>query len=225
MVLGEAGKSGSGRVTEQAGGPRSTRTPPFPHSPEPEPRRRSPRLRSDGPLIDAIAAGDQAALTEAYSQHASRVYGVARAMCGHTRAEDLTQEIFLQLWRNPHRYKLERGSLRSFLCMQAHSRAVDMLRSDTARVARELADNVVVLTPRFDTADDALAALDGVKVAALVTALPETERHPIALAYFGGHPYRDIAQLLGVPEGTIKSRIRSGLKRLRAAPRTQFSPS
>lgn len=171
--------------------------------------------RGDGELVDAIAAGDQDALAEAYSQHASRVHALARGVCGHTRAEDLTQEIFLQLWNNPQRYNPERGSLRTYLLMNAHSRAIDVLRSDTARAARETADDLQQRPAPLETDAAALATVERGEVEVLLAALPDVERHAIVLAYFGGHTYREVARLLGVPEGTVKSRIRSGLKHLR----------
>lgn len=184
-----------------------------PGSVAPSPARR-PRHSGDGALVQAIAAGEQAALAEAYSQHAGRVHALARGLCGQTRAEDLTQETFFQLWKNPQRYSAERGSLRSYLLMQAHARAVEILRSDTARTAREFAENLLPKAQRPDTDAAALAVLERADVDELVCALPATERDPIVLTYFGGHTYHDVARLLGVPEGTIKSGIRSGLRRL-----------
>ncbi|HEV2071441.1 MAG TPA: sigma-70 family RNA polymerase sigma factor [Acidimicrobiales bacterium] len=165
--------------------------------------------------MDAVAKHDHVALAEAYRQHGSRVHALARSLCGDARAEDLTQEIFLQLWNYPERFNTERGSLRSYLLMQAHRRAVDILRSDNARAAREFAQNLLVNAEGPGTEALALTLLERAELDELVSALPANERHPIVLAYLGGHTYRDVARLLGVPEGTIKSRIRSGLKRLR----------
>lgn len=165
--------------------------------------------------MDAVAGHDHAALAEAYRQHGSQVYALARSLCGDTCAEDLTQEIFLHLWKYPQRFDAERGSLRSYLLMQAHRQAVDILRSDNARTARDFAQNLLANAERPGTETLALTLLERPELGELVSALPANERHPIVLAYFGGHSYRDVARLLAVPEGTIKSRIRSGLKRLR----------
>lgn len=192
-------------------------------SPTPTPTTAA-RPRRDAKLLDAIAAGDQAALAEAYSQYAGRVHALARGVCGHTRAEDVTQEIFLNLWNNPQRYDPTRGSLRAYLLVQAHSRAIDVLRRDNARAVKEAAENRLH-RPSGDEADAAaLVVLERAAVDELVTALPETERQPIVLAYFGGHTYREVARLLHVPEGTIKSRIRSGLKHLRDTREAQIVP-
>lgn len=170
--------------------------------------------------MDAVAEQDHAALAEAYRQHGSRVYALARSLCGDTCAEDLTQEIFLQLWNYPQRFNAERGSLRSYLLMQAHRRAVDIVRSDKARAARESAQNLLANVERPGT--EALALLERAELDELVFALPAIERHPIVLAYLGGHTYRDVARLLAVPEETIRSRIRSGLKRLRVEGASRF---
>lgn len=177
----------------------------------------------DKALVDAIAEHDQSALAEAYRQYGSRVHAIARGLCGETRAEDLTQEIFLQLWNNPQRFNAERGSLRSYLLMQAHGRAIDVLRSDNARAARESAQNLRTTLELPGTEATALSLLERAEIDELVAALPENERHAIVLAYFGGHTYRDVARLLAVPEGTIKSRIRSGLRRLRGEGASQLS--
>jgi RNA polymerase sigma-70 factor, ECF subfamily len=169
----------------------------------------------DARLVAAIAERDQSALADAYNEHGSRVHAIARGLCGHTRAEDLTQEVFLWLWNNPERFDPERGSLRSYLLMQVHGRAIDVLRSDTARAAREVARTQRQEVEEPDTEAIALALLERADINQLVSALPSRERRPIVLAYFGGHTYREVARLLAVPEGTIKSRIRSGLQRLR----------
>ncbi len=168
----------------------------------------------DERLVGAIAQHDQTALAEAYSQHGSRVHAIARGLCGDARAEDLTQEIFLQLWNNPQRFDANSGSLRNYLLMQAHRRAIDILRSDNARSERESARHLRTNAEPPGTEAVALSLLERAEINELVAALAANERHPIVLAYFGGHTYRDVARLLAVPEGTIKSRIRSGLQRL-----------
>ena len=184
----------------------------------------TPGALSDEALVDAIAHQDPDAFAEAYERHASRVHALARGLCGQTRAEDLTQEIFLQLWNNPHRFDAQRGSLRGYLLMQAHGRAVGILRTDNARTARESRQNRLAGAPCADAEAMALDLLERAEIEEIVDALPSGERHAIVLAYFGGHTYREVAQLLGVPEGTIKTRIRTGLGRLRSAS-SALSPS
>lgn len=167
-------------------------------------------------LIEAITVRVPEALGEAYRRQGSRVYGLVRRMCGQARAEDVVQEVFLRLWQRPERYHAERGSMRSFLLLQAHSLAVDALRSDSARQARDSVDFLSRTTCGDEVEAVALTNLAGAAVARALAALPDRERHPIVLAYFGGYPYRQVAYMLDEPEGTIKSRIRSGLAALRA---------
>jgi RNA polymerase sigma-70 factor (ECF subfamily) len=123
--------------------------------------------------------------------------------------------VFLRLWNEPERYDPARGALRSFLLAQAHGRAVDLLRSEGARRAREEREARAASESGYDLEREVwdLAAAEQVRQA--VEKLPASERQCIALAYFGGRTYREVADQLAEPEGTVKSRIRSGLKRLR----------
>ena len=165
----------------------------------------------------AMARYQQDALAETYRRHAGAVYGLARRLLSNqAQAEEIVQEIFLRLWNDPGRFDPERGSLRSFLLTQTHGRAVDMLRSDAARRRREERDATSNLAPATDVDRDVwdLALAGHVRTA--MAALQEGERQAIELAYFGGHTYREVATMLGEAEGTVKSRIRAGLKRLRS---------
>jgi len=172
---------------------------------------------SDAVLVCAMSRGRHEAFAEIYARHGGRVYGLARRICGASRADDIVQEVFLQLWNHPERFNPDRGSLQSYLLMQSHSRSVDSIRSGTARRARESADiaaqRVAVVT---DVDVAALARLAGQAAVRLMEALPDGEHEAIVLAYFGGHTYREVAKILGLPEGTVKSRIRHGLGRLYA---------
>lgn len=171
---------------------------------------------SDASLMVAIGRWRQDALAEAYRRHGATVYAVGRrVLVDADAAKDVTQEVFLRLWNEPERYDPERGSLRSFLLAQTHGRAVDAVRSEAARRRREELDvrSVVDVVDNVERQVEELAVSSEVREA--VAALPETERRAVTLAYFGGHTYREVARLLGQPEGTVKSRIRSGLRRLR----------
>jgi len=172
---------------------------------------------SDTNLVLAISRYRHDALAEAYRRHAGAVYGLARRLLAEPgRAEEVTQEVFLRLWNNPDRFDPDRGALRSFLLAQTHGRAVDLLRSDTARRAREERHMRLTAEATYDVEHEVtdLATADRVRTA--LGRLPEPEREAIELAYFGGHTYREVATLLHEPEGTVKGRIRSGLKRLRS---------
>jgi RNA polymerase sigma-70 factor (ECF subfamily) len=173
---------------------------------------------SDGGLVVAIARYRQEALAEAYRRHAGAVYALARrVLVDLTAAEEVVQEVFLRLWTQPDKFDPDRGSLRSYLLAQTHGRSVDLLRSDTSRRRREEREARQTAEAGYDLEHEVwdLAVADQVKK--VVAVLPPAERKAIELAYFGGHTYREVATLLGEPEGTVKSRIRAGLKRMRTA--------
>lgn len=156
------------------------------------------------------------ALAEVYRRHAGAVFGLARRVIGSDAlAEEVVQEVFLHLWRGPDRFDAERGTLRSYLLAQSHGRAVDMLRSEVARRHREEREARLRAESGYDLEREVgdLAVADRVRKA--VALLPEQERRAIELAYFGGLTYRDAARRLGEPEGTVKSRIRAGMRRMR----------
>jgi RNA polymerase sigma-70 factor (ECF subfamily) len=171
---------------------------------------------SDVALVVAIGRWRQDALAELYRRHAGAVFGLAnRVLADRAQAEELVQEVFLRLWNEPERFDAERGSLRSFLLAQTHGRAVDMVRSDTSRRRREERDARQTAEAGYDLEHEVwdMAVADRLRLS--MASLPELERRAIELAYYGGRTYREVAAELGAPEGTIKSRIRAGLDRLR----------
>ena len=173
---------------------------------------------SDTALVVAVGRWHEDALAELFRRHAGAVFGLARRVLGDAvRAEEVVQEVFVRLWNQPERFDPERGSLRSFLLAQSHGHAVDVLRSDSARKEREESDARRAAEAGYDVEREVwdLAVAETVRKA--VHTLPEDERRAIELAYFGGCTYREVAVALGAPEGTVKSRIRSGLKRLRVS--------
>jgi len=176
------------------------------------------REMGDAALVVAIGRWRQDALAEAFRRHAGAVHALARrVLIDDAAAEEVVQEIFLRLWNSPDRFDPDRGTLRSFLLAQSHGRAVDILRSDVSRRRREEKEARVTAEAGYDIEHEVwdLAVADHVKEA--VADLPLDERRAIELAYFGGHSYREVAELLGAPEGTVKSRIRSGLRRMRGS--------
>ena len=172
---------------------------------------------TDAGLVVAISRYRQEALAEAYRRHAGAVFGLARRLlAGGPQAEEVVQEVFLRLWEQPEKFDPGRGSLRSFLLAHCHGRAVDLLRSEASRRRREERDLQRTAEAGYDVEHEVwdLTVAEGITTA--LGALPDGERRAIELAYYGGRSYREVATLLGEPEGTVKSRIRSGLKRLRA---------
>lgn len=170
---------------------------------------------SDAALVVAIGRWREEALAEAYRRHGGAVFALSRRLLNDPAlAEEVVQEVFLRLWNTPEKYDPARGALRSFLMAQAHGRSIDMLRSETSRRRREEADARNTAEAGYDIEREVwdLALADTVKAA--LGALPVDERKAIELAYFGGHTYREVATMLGQPEGTVKSRIRAGLRRM-----------
>ena len=171
---------------------------------------------SDAALVVAIGRWREDALAEVYRRHAGAAYALARRLLNDNQlAEEVLQEVFLRLWNDPERFDPARGSLRAYLLAQTHGRAVDLLRSETARRRRE--EREAREAPGFgdDIERQVIDLTVSEKVKEVVAGLPTEERQAIELAYFGGHTYRQVAVMLEAPEGTVKSRIRSGLRRLR----------
>ena len=171
----------------------------------------------DAALVAAIGRSSQEALAEAYSRNSGAVHGLARRILrDETLAEEITQEVFLRLWNNAEKFDASRGSLRSFLLAHTHGRSVDLIRSESARRTREDKDARLASVESQSVEEEVwdMALAEQIKTA--LATLIEGERKAIELAYFGGHTYREVAELLNEPEGTVKSRIRSGMKRLRS---------
>jgi len=157
---------------------------------------------------------DETALTELYDQFGSFVYGLATRVIGDRRAaEDVTQDVFLFVWQHPETFEPERGRLRTFFGTLAHRRAVDFVRREEARRRRGERDAALqVSVPDVDEMAIALVAAE--RVRSEVERLPAAQRAAIELAYFGGRTYRQVAAELGIAEGTAKSRLRLGLRRI-----------
>lgn len=171
---------------------------------------------SDASLVVSIGRYHDEALAEIYRRHAGAVFALARRLLSdRTLAEEIVQEVFLRLWNDPDRYDPDRGSLRSYLLAHCHGRSVDLIRAESSRRRREEKELTLAAEAGYDLEHEVwdIAVADRVK--GVLRGLPEGEREAILLAYFGGHTYREVADLLDTPEGTIKSRIRAGLQRMR----------
>ena len=178
--------------------------------------RREYTEASDAALVVSIGRYEQAALAEAYRRHAGATFGLAKRLLNdHARAEEIVQEVFVRLWNEPIRYDPERGTLRSFLLAHTHGRSVDMIRSDVSRRTREQREARELADGGYDVAREVWDMALAGHVREAMESLQEGEREAIELAYFGGLTYKEVAERLDEPEGTVKSRIRSGLKRLR----------
>ena len=173
--------------------------------------------QTDAALVVRIARWDQQALAEAYRRHSGGVLALARRVVGSSAlAEEIVEEVVLRLWNKPERFDPGRGTLRAFLLADTHGRSVDVVRSESARTNREDRDGRVALVPEYDLQRELDDVIVAEQVRDALAGLNDGERDAIELAYFGGLSYREVAIRLGEPEGTVKSRIRTGLTRLRA---------
>jgi RNA polymerase sigma-70 factor (ECF subfamily) len=166
----------------------------------------------DTALVSAIRAGDQNAMAALYDRYSSIVYSVALRVLGDTgAAEDVQQDVFMQLWRNPGAFDASRGNLGAWLAVIARNRAIDALRK------RKPEDDVedVVLSVVPDMAAEADRSRIAVKVREVLAAMPAAQRAALEMAYYEGLTHTEIAAKTGEPLGTIKTRIRAGLIALR----------
>lgn len=168
--------------------------------------------RSDADLQSGVQSRDQTDLKAIYDRFGGAVYSVAIKVLGNRDlAEDVVQETFVTFWNFPEKFDPSRGSLKTYLLTIAHRRAVDIVRSEEARTRREM----VPPDPDYTSVEDEiLTRATSERVRRALTALEENERKAITMAYFGGLTYVEVANRLGAPEGTVKSRIRNGMRKL-----------
>lgn len=168
-------------------------------------------------LLRSTASGDQLAFAALYDQVAPRIHGlVVRILRDHAQSEEVTQEVFLQIWKNAPTFDASRGSALSWLMTLAHRRAVDRVRSAQAQSVRdedyELRRDRPTLDPTSQEVEDRLQAT-AVRTAVIDLGPPHQEA--LEMAYFQGMTHREVSEALGVPLGTAKTRIRDGLRKLR----------
>ena len=170
---------------------------------------------SDSVLVTQVARGNQAALGEIYRRHGGSAYRLASRLLNDQKlAEDICQEVFMRLWNAPHLYDAERGSLRAWILMKTHSQSVDTIRATASRFSRENRELNDPSTRDYDLEREVWDLTVADRIQRALGELPPNEKDAVRLAYFGGLTYREVAQRLGEPEGTVKSRIRNGLKNL-----------
>lgn len=166
-------------------------------------------------LLGLVARGDEGAFEQIYDRLAGAAYGlIRRVVRDPAQAEEVTQEVMLEVWRTASRFDPDRGSAATWVLTIAHRRAIDRVRSTTASVAREQRVAEVEAPADF-VADVVETNLERERVRRCLDGLTPLQRESITLAYYGGYSYPQVAGLLGVALGTIKTRIRDGLIRLR----------
>ena len=167
-------------------------------------------------LLGRAARGDGEAFAELYDLTSTAVYGMAlRMLRDREVAAEVTQEVFVEVWRQAARFDPARGSVMTWVTMIGHRRAVDRVRRDRARSERQERAARLSPVPDASPSDEVLAGEERTTVRAAVDSLPPLQREALTLAYFGGHSYPEVAALLQIPLGTAKTRIRQGLQRLR----------
>jgi RNA polymerase sigma-70 factor, ECF subfamily len=166
-------------------------------------------------LLIHVARGDQDAFEQLYDRLAGPAYGVIRRVLRDpSQSEEVTQEVLLEVWRTAARFDPAMGGAATWVMTIAHRRAIDRVRSSAAATERE--HKTAVANPLSDeTADAVEASLDRERVRRCLDGLTDVQRESITLAYYGGYSYRQVAELLSVTLGAIKTRIRDGLIRMR----------
>jgi RNA polymerase sigma-70 factor, ECF subfamily len=178
------------------------------------PQKEREGIAPDLAIVTGLKAGDQSAMAELYDRYSSVVYAIALRVLGDTgAAEDVLQEIFLQLWRNPGAFDGARGSLGAWLAVIARNRAIDSLRK--RRPETDIEDVVISVAP--DLANEAERSRAAEKIRRVLGTMPAPQRSALEMAYFEGLSHSEIAAKTGEPLGTIKTRIRAGLMVLRKA--------
>lgn len=172
----------------------------------------------DALLVTRVRAGDDSALAAVYDEHAGLVYGLARRVTRDEElARDIAQEVFTYFWENPDRVDLGRGTLRAYLSVLAHRRAVDEVRRREARSRAEIASALPEEEdgPEAQVVAETARSWRGKRVSELLGTLPAEQREAVRLAYYEGLTYVQVANSLGIPEGTAKYRLRAALAKLR----------
>lgn len=168
-------------------------------------------------LVVRSSRGDERAFADLYQATAARVYGlVVRVLRSPAQSEEVTQEVFLELWRSASRFDPERGSAESWVFTIAHRKAVDRVRATDAARKRDVIDHQRSHLIDFDTtSEEVTASFEAQHVRSAMAALTPLQNEAVRLAYFGGYTTTEIATALGIPAATVRTRIRDGLIRLR----------
>jgi RNA polymerase sigma-70 factor (ECF subfamily) len=169
-----------------------------------------------GALLRRAGRGDQSAFGDLYDALSPLVYGVVlKVVRDPSHAEEVAQEVFVELWRLAARFDGTKGSAQAWAATLAHRRAIDRVRSEQSSRLRQERDANQTVREHDVVSAEVESSLEQARVRRALTQLSELQREAVELAYFGGHTYREVAVLLDVAEGTVKSRIRDGMIRLR----------
>ncbi len=200
-------------MNDMARNPRRSNVRPLPGAQQPA------HAWSEDELLVAVSRGDEAAFSLLYDRLAGLVYGVVRKVVRDpAQSEEVAQEVFVEAWRTAARFDPERGGARTWLLTMAHRRAIDRVRSEQASRDRTERVGHRDQSRAFDEVSEAVEIrFEHQQVRAALDQLTDLQREAVELAYYGGHTYREVAELLDTPLGTVKTRLRDGLIRLRDA--------
>jgi len=168
-------------------------------------------------LLQHVADGDQAAFAELYDRTSPRLFGlVKRLLRDHAQSEEVTQEVYLEIWQTATRYEPSKGGAIAWMLTMAHRRAVDRVRASQSSRDRDARVGIRDYAPEFDSVAERIEiVLESERVTAALGRLTELQREAVTLAYFGGYSHSEVAALLRIPIGTVKTRLRDGMIRLR----------
>jgi RNA polymerase sigma factor (sigma-70 family) len=174
----------------------------------------------DGELVELVAQKDAGALEALYERYGRSAYSLARRiLTEETLAQDVVQEVFLSLWRDARRFDAGRGTVATYLLSMTHHRAVDVVRREENLRRWRTSDEGLDLEadPKVRVEDEVLTSERRAEVRAALGELPAAQREALLLAYFGGYTQREVAALVGVPLGTVKTRMAAGMRKMKAA--------
>jgi RNA polymerase sigma-70 factor (ECF subfamily) len=168
-------------------------------------------------LLARVAEGDQVAFSQLYDQTSGRVLGLVRRLLkDHAQSEEVTQEIFLEVWQNAQRYDPAKGSATTWILTMSHRRAVDRIRSSQSTRDRDTRIGLRDMETEYDSVSESVEIkVEHERVGQALQRLTELQRQAVTLAYYGGYSHSEVAEMLKVPIGTVKTRLRDGMIRLR----------
>jgi RNA polymerase sigma-70 factor, ECF subfamily len=183
-------------------------------------RGKAYRSLRDGQLVELVAQKDAGALEALYERYGRAAYSLARRiLTDETLAQDVVQEVFLSLWRDARRFDAGRGTVATYLLSMTHHRAVDVVRREENLRRWRTSDEGLELEPdpKARVEDEVEASERRTEVRAALAELPAAQREALLLAYFGGYTQREVAALVGVPLGTVKTRMAAGMRKMKEA--------
>jgi len=168
-------------------------------------------------LLSLVAQGDQRAFARLYDLMAARVLGlVRRVLRDPAQSEEVAQEIFLEIWQSATRFDVTKGTATTWIMTMTHRRAVDRVRSAQSSRDRDTKVGIRDFTPDYDTvAESVEVTIEHERVKVAMSRLTDLQRQAVTLAYYGGYSHTEVAEMLHIPVGTIKTRLRDGMIRLR----------